>query len=186
MTQQRQLALGIKNLLDAVSGQSTDHLTEVDTDLLQTSLLITEAIEKLAASFLAIHAAVTTQQGIVDSLLADGTTEGTTHENARIQIDALRADIGRHVNAAITGLQFQDMTSQLIDRSRNRIFGLHESLTVLRECAVQIKERTAPGELVTQLDQTREAVSRHSSKLDGALRKSVSQTHLESGDIELF
>ena len=182
MTEQRSLALGIKNLLDAVSGQSTDHLTEVDTDLLQTSLLITEAIDKLAASFLAIHAAVTTQQGIVDALLVSAATQ----EIARAQIDALRVEIGNHVNSAITGLQFQDMTSQLIDRSRNRILGLHESLTVLHECAVKINEQMAPGELVSQLDQTRDAVSRHSSKLDGALRKSVSQTHLESGDIELF
>ncbi len=182
MTQQRLLALGIKNLLGAVSGQSIDHLAEVDTDLLQTSLLITEAIDKLAASFLAIHAAVTAQQSIIDAVLNDG----RTHEAERAKIDALRTDIGGHVNAAITGLQFQDMTSQLIDRSRNRIRGLHESLTVLRDCAVQISERGTLGELALQLDQTCEAVSRHSSSLDGALRKSVSQTHLESGDIELF
>lgn len=182
MTEQRSLALGIKNLLNAVSGQCTDHLTEVNTDLLQTSLLITEAIDKLAASFLAIHAAVTTQQSIVDALLGNDATQ----DAARAKIDALRADIGSHVNAAITGLQFQDMTSQLIDRSRNRILGLCESVTVLRECAEQINAHTAPGALVTQLEQTRELVSRHSSKLDGALRKSVSQTHLESGDIELF
>lgn len=182
MTQQRSLTLGIKNLLGAVSGQSIDHLTEVDTDLLQTSLLITEAIDKLAASFLAIHAAVNVQQGIVDTLLGDG----SDHDAERKKIDALRVEIGGHVNAAITSLQFQDMTSQLVDRSRNRILGLHESLTVLRDCAAQISEQIALGALAMQLDQTREAVSQHSSKLDGALRKSVSQTHLESGDIELF
>ena len=100
MTQQRLLALGIKNLLGAVSGQSIDHLAEVDTDLLQTSLLITEAIDKLAASFLAIHAAVTAQQSIIDAVLNDG----RTHEAERAKIDALRTDIGGHVNAAITGL----------------------------------------------------------------------------------
>lgn len=182
MTAHRSLNLGIKNLLGTVAGQSIDHLSEVDTDLLQTSLLITEAIDKLAASFLSIHAAVTAQQVIVDQLL----DVGKSHEAERAQIDALRADIDAHVRAAITGLQFQDMTSQLIGRSRKRIHGLHESLTVLGDCARQIIEESAIDTLATQLEQTREAVSLHSSTLDGALRKSVSQTHLESGDIELF
>ena len=182
MTQQRLVALGIKDLLDAVSEESIEHLAEVDTDLLQTSLLITEAIDKLATSFLSMHAAVTAQQGIVDLLLGDG----TSHDAERAQIDALRADICGHVRAAITGLQFQDMTSQLIDRSRNRIHGLHDTLAVLRDCACLITAKTATAELTTQLDQTREAVSHHSSTLEGALRKAVSQTHLESGDVELF
>lgn len=182
MTQPDPLTLSVGKLLTLVSAQSTDHLTKVDTDLTQTSLLITEAIDKLAASFLAIHAAVTAQQAIIDSVLGDV----FSHPAERTALDTLRAEIGAHANAAITNLQFQDMTSQLIDRSRNRVQGLHETLTVLGTNAAHIINEDNQASLVTQLDQIRESVSKHSTKLDGSLRKAVNQTHLESGDIELF
>lgn len=182
MKQPDALAFSVGKLLALVSVQSIDHLTKVDTDLTQTSLLITEAIDKLAASFLAIHAAVTSQQEIINSVLG----EASTHPAERAALEALRAEIGAHANAAITSLQFQDMTSQLIDRSKNRIHGLHETLADLGANATQITDKKTDENLITQLDQIRESVSRHSTKLDGALRKAVNQTHLESGDIELF
>ena len=185
MKQQPSLAFSVGNLLALVSTQSIDHLAKVDTDLSQTSLLITEAIDKLAASFMAIHAATMAQQVIIDETLR----EASTHEITRLKLDALRIEIGIHVNAAITSLQFQDMTSQLLDRSRHRIQGLHETLGKLDTKATQIAEKNSENSetaLVAQLDQIRESVSSHSNKLDGALRKAVNQTHLESGDIELF
>jgi hypothetical protein len=177
-----QLALGVQKLLGAVCAHSIDHLTEVDTDLEQTSLLITEAIEKLASSFLAIHAAATAQQQMIDAVLSEVPPASLDRD----KLDALRSAIDVHVSAAITGLQFQDITSQLIDRSRKRIQGLHDTLAVLRIAAAQISEQASADELTAQLDHTREAVSKQSSTLDGALHKAVSQTHLESGDVELF
>ena len=182
MTQPDPLTLSVSKLLTLVSAQSTDHLTKVDTDLTQTSLLITEAIDKLAASFLAIHSAVTAQQSIIDSVLG----EASSHQAERTALDALRVEIGAHANAAITNLQFQDMTSQLIDRSRTRVQGLHQTLTHLGTNATHITDEDNQTSLVKQLDQLRESVSKHSTKLDGSLRKAVNQTHLESGDIELF
>ena len=176
------LARGVQKLLTAVSSHSIDHLAEVDTDLEQTALLISEAIEKLASSFLAIHAATTEQQTMIDVVLSS--TTGS--EEDRSKLLALRNAIGVQVSAAITGLQFQDITSQLIDRSRKRIRGLHDTFVVLGAASAQISEQASANELATQLDQTREDVSRQSSLLDGALHKAVSQTHLESGDVELF
>ena len=176
------LARGVQKLLTAVSAQSIDHLAEVDTDLEQASLLISEAIEKLAANFLAIHAAAAEQQAIIDAVLSS--TAAST-ENRR-KLATLRNDIGVYANAAITGLQFQDITSQLIDRSRKRIRGLHDTFGVLAAAAAQLSEQSGADELATQLDRAREDVSKQSSLLDGALHKAVSQTHLESGDVELF
>lgn len=182
MKQPDALTCSVGKLLTLVSVQSIDHLNKVNTDLTQTSLLITEAIDKLAASFLAIHAAVTSQQAIIDSVLGDA----SSHPAERAALDALRSEIGAHANTAITSLQFQDMTSQLIDRSQNRIHGLHETLADLGANATQITDKKTEENLIIQLDHIRESVEKHSTKLNGALRKAVNQTHLESGDIELF
>jgi hypothetical protein len=37
-------------------------------------------------------------------------------------------EVSHHVNAAVTGLQFQDMTSQLLERIVRRVIGLREAL----------------------------------------------------------
>lgn len=44
---------------------------EVETDLVQTGILLEEAIEKLSFNFMAIHAAVAAQQDTI-ALLLDG------------------------------------------------------------------------------------------------------------------
>ena len=58
MTIKNSLALEIKKLLTGLSEHGSQHLSEIETDLVQTNILLSEAIEKLSASFMAIHAAV--------------------------------------------------------------------------------------------------------------------------------
>src|SRR5262245_17714016 len=103
----------VKRLLSNLSEHSARHLTETESDLVQINILLGEAIEKLGASFMAIHAAVYAQQETVDLLLS-GARPTTVIAG---QLKAEREAIGLHVNAAVTGLQFQDMTSQLIGRA---------------------------------------------------------------------
>ncbi|MEC5218199.1 hypothetical protein RCH09_003168 [Actimicrobium sp. GrIS 1.19] len=182
MTQNNQVGLFLKRLLGGVAGQGGDHLSEVETDLAQTALLLAEAIEKLGASFMAIHAAVGAQQEAVDLIMAGG---APTPEHA-VQLKAIQHDIGRHVNAAVTGLQFQDMTSQLINRTLSRINGMREVLDVLGSTATKIQPENTIDDLTELLAAINDAMEERSARLGGALRKAVSQTHMESGDIELF
>jgi hypothetical protein len=56
MTIKNSLALEIKKLLTGLSEHGSQHLSEIETDLVQTNILLSEAIEKLSASFMAIHA----------------------------------------------------------------------------------------------------------------------------------
>src|SRR5437867_13417976 len=60
----------VKHLLSGVSDHGIQHLAEVETDLVQTSLLLNEAIEKHGASFIAIHAAVTAQKETIEQMLS--------------------------------------------------------------------------------------------------------------------
>ena len=102
----------LRSLLAAVSDHGKQHLVEVEADLLQTTFLLSEAIEKLGASFMAVHEAVTEQQQVINSLMEQ-------HQFDPIEtkkLEAFKQKIGNEVNAAVTGLQFQDLTSQLISR----------------------------------------------------------------------
>ena len=113
MTIKNSLALELKELLSGLSEHGSQHLTEIETDLVQTNVLLSEAIEKLSASFMAIHEAVSAQQQLVDTLLAQAQAPAAAVGELRTKA----VQIDQHVNAAVTGLQFQDMTNQLIGRA---------------------------------------------------------------------
>ena len=99
---------------------------------------------------------------------------------------AMSGEIGTHVNSAITSMQFQDMTSQLIDRTLKRVTGLREFLGTLDEHGSGIRPDSGSDEIVERLGKVSMALAIQSLELRSVLRKSVEQQHLESGDIELF
>jgi prefoldin subunit 5 len=182
MTRKELLAPQVKRLLSGVSDQGNQHLTEVETDLVQTTFLLSEAIEKLGASFMAIHEAVSKLQETVDTLMADAKP---SPENAE-RLSVLRGEIGKHINAAVTGLQFQDMTSQLIGRTVRRVTGLREVLNALGSGSAGVLPESDIEEIAEILHKLNEAIETETEKLESVLWKPVQQTHMESGDIELF
>jgi len=182
-TQGNPLGQQIRQLLDAVSRQGAGHLAEVETDLAQTALLLTEAIDKLGASFMSIHAVISVQQDAVVRLLEKSVASNEERE----QLQGLQNEIDRHVNAAVTGLQFQDMTSQLLQRTRGHVSSLQGMIGVLGVAAAAIGQDASADEAIAQLTIASGEVANCRVLLDDAqLRKAVSQTHMESGDIELF
>jgi hypothetical protein len=86
----------------------------------------------------------------------------------------------------VTGLQFQDMTNQLISRMMRRINGLRDVLGDIGLDSEGIPAEMDEASLAVRLDRIREAVHAKSSALENELWKAVCQTHMESGDIELF
>lgn len=181
MTREKVLGSQVKHLLSNLSGHGTQHLTEVETDLAQTSILLGEAIEKLGASFMAIHEAVSAQQQTIDLLLSGATLTPDMAE----KLKARQGEISQHVNAAVTGLQFQDMTNQLIGRTVKRVTGLREVLDGVGSGSSGISESNAE-EIVESLSSINKVLEEQSAKLESALWKAVCHTHMESGDIELF
>lgn len=182
MTRKKILGSHVKRLLSGVSMHGRRHLNEVETDLLQTELLLEEAIDKLTSSFMAIHSAVGARQETIDRLLAGDTPSLEDSE----KLSAMSGEIGRHVNSAITSMQFQDMTSQLIERTLKRVAGLRDFLGTLSEHGADIAPETDSDEIVERLGKVSMALAIQSLELRSMLRKSVEQRHLESGDIELF
>lgn len=181
MTKVKLFGSQVKHLLSNLSDHGTQHLNEVETDLMQTSFLLGEAIEKLGASFMAIHEAIAAQQESIDLLLSGAAPTPELAEHLR----AKHGEIGRHVNAAVVGLQFQDLTNQLLGRTVRRVTGLREVLDGIGSGSSGISESNAE-EIVATLTSINQVLEEQSLKLETALWKAVCQTHMESGDIELF
>ncbi len=182
MNRKKILGSHVKRMLSGVSDHGGKHLTEVETDLLQTNLLLEEAIEKLSRNFMAIHEAVSAQQATI-RLLLDG---GTPSADDKARLEAMNEQVSTYVNAAITSMQFQDMTSQLIDRTLKRVTGLREFLATLGTYGADMDPESDSEAIVELLGKVSMALAIQSLELRSVLRKAVSQKHLESGDIELF
>ncbi|NEX62651.1 chemotaxis protein [Noviherbaspirillum galbum] len=182
MTSEKQLGSQVKHLLSNLSDHSAQHLKEVETDLVQTSFLLGEAIQKLGASFIAIHEAISAQQDAVDLLLSGAQPTPEIAERLKTK----HQEIGQHVNAAVTGLQFQDMTSQLIGRTVRRVTGLRDVLGDLANGTATLPSHGNIDDIIQTLNGINTVLEEQSVKLESALWKAVCQTHMDSGDIELF
>ncbi len=176
------LGAHLKLTLAGLSEQGIKHLSEIESDLLQTNLLLEEAIAKLSASFMAVHAAISVQQEMIDTLV-DG--EQVKPESVT-GIRAVADEIGRHVNDAVTGLQFQDMTRQLIERSLKRVIGMRAMMSSLGASKNGMSGSITNEEMAAILRSVNRQLLLQNRELTKALWKTVRQKHMDSGDIELF
>jgi hypothetical protein len=182
MIKKKMLGSQVKQLLSGVSGHGTEHLLEVETDLVQTTLLLAEAIEKLGASFFSLHSAISSQQEEIDILISSGVAPVESIDRLKV----IQSDINSHINAAVTGLQFQDLTSQLISRTVQRSEGLRNVLNTLGLIGDGIPHDSGTDEISVLLKEVTLRLETQSIALRGLLRKTVNQKDLDSGDIELF
>jgi len=81
-----------------------------------------------------------------------------------------------HLHSAITGLQFHDLTSQLLQRILRRLEGMSEIVA-----AAASSDGSIP-EWATALQELAEQQAALEQRLQGSLR----QQDMSSGDIELF
>ncbi|MHB1093207.1 chemotaxis protein [Thiobacillus sp.] len=172
----------VMRLLADVSVHGDQHLAEVERDLVQMDALLNEAIKKLCVSFMAIHHAIDLQHETLKNMLPDGIPE--SEQAARL--DTLREEIGRHVGAAVTGLQFQDMTSQLIGRMVEHLAGLRDVFGVLGTNGPADLPESGSEEMLAMLNHISDRVGARCTELAGPARSTVNQRHMESGEIELF
>ncbi|MGQ2965974.1 chemotaxis protein [Methylophilus sp.] len=172
----------LRELLAAVSRHGDWHLLEIETDLQQTTFLLNEAIEKLSTSFMNVYGQLTEQQAVV-KLLAES---ANLQPDMVQQLQGFEESIGQEINKVVTGMQFQDMTNQLLQRTINRVNGLKTLLQELSSHQFPMAAESEHEEIrnfIMQLNQNFDQGSHH---LTGNLRKSVNQQDLASGDIDLF
>lgn len=172
----------LRSLLATAADHGKQHLVEVEADLLQTTDLLSEAIEKLGVSFMAVHEAVTLQQAVLNSLMMNHQFDSEESK----ELEKLKNKIGEEVNAAVTGLQFQDLTSQLLARTIKRVNGLKELLNELGKHSDGMDPEHEHEEIAKFLDEMSLNLHAGSRALSGGLRRSVDQQDMATGDIELF
>jgi len=173
----------LRSLLAAVSDHGKQHLIEVEADLQQTTFLLSEAIEKLGVSFMAVYEAVSQQQAMIDALMA----ENKFSEAQTKRLETFKEKIGEEVNGAVTGLQFQDLTSQLIARTISRVNGLKELLEELSTHGEEMEPTQEHEDIAKYLDRMNNTLNQGSNALAGGLmRRTVGQKDMATGDIDLF
>ena len=176
------LTTQLLQLLTLLSKQGDLHLAEIDADLQQTTDLLARAIDKLGVGFIGIHESVAAQRAALASV-ADG---APMSPQLRTEIARLQQITDNHINAAVTALQFQDMTSQLIGRALDHVVGLREILhTVGKQRTVFAADGQPAGPLAV-LQSVNASLTDTSIRQGTVARKAVAQTHMDSGDIELF
>lgn len=99
--------------------------------------------------------------------------------SAASQIDAQAALVGQEVDRAVTALQFQDLTSQLIGHTQARLEAIHAVVHGVEESLRQAGED--PEALL--IARTRMQALRELGKTRA---NPVNQQNMDSGDIELF
>lgn len=172
----------LRALLAAVSRHGDWHLLEIDTDLQQTTFLLNEAIDKLSSSFMQIYTQISAQQAAMQTLVDAGKLE----PEAVQQLQVFQERVGHEVNKVVTGMQFQDMTNQLLQRTIHRVNGLKGLLQELSAHQFPMAAEAEHDEIkhfILYLNQHFDQGSQH---LIGHLRKSVSQQDMATGDIDLF
>ncbi len=172
----------LRTLLAAVSHHADGHLLEIDTDLQQTTFLLNEAIEKLSHSFMQVYAELSDQQTALRSLLEAGRLQ----QEEFAQLEVFHQRIGDEINKVVTGMQFQDMTNQLLHRTIQRVNGLKALLQELAHHQQPIPAATEHEEIRRFILQLNQQINQGSQHLRGHLRKSVNQQDLATGDIDLF
>ena len=182
MTVQASLATQLLQLLTSLSEQGDLHLSEIDADLQQTTDLLHQAIDKLGKDFMGIHDAVAAQQAAL-AAVPDGAPISPA---LRTEIARLQQVTDTHINAAVTALQFQDMTSQLIGRALGHVVGLRAVLDVLARQPAPLTSASPDSAALAVLGSVNVALNDASVKQRNVTRKAVAQTHMESGDIDLF
>jgi hypothetical protein len=172
----------LRTLLAAVSAHGERHLAEVDADLQQTAFLLDEAISKLSMSFMAVHELVSQQQEVLKVIA----NKGELKQETLNELNRFEEKIGNEVNSMVTGLQFQDMTNQLLHRTIKRVNGLKELLQELEMHGHEMDANREHQDIAEFLAALNESLDAGSHALAGNLRKSVGQRDMVSGDIDLF
>jgi hypothetical protein len=151
----------IDGLLVSFSYLVSSHVVEVTADLKQIGLILDQAINKLDDSFYAIN----------DEL------ERYPDELSSQVLDRLAP----HLNQAITGLQFHDLTTQLLHRAVTRLDGLRAII----DCSNSLGSDNT-DDLSQRLLQADQNLLKLSHDLHHSFTQSLRQQHMESGDVELF
>lgn len=182
MTNKTVLGASLQELLQNIAGNSSIYLSEIESDLLQINLLLMEAINKLGDNVVQIGQDVHHQQKLVRQL----TETGSCSPFALEKLDELNQTMDNNVASVVTAMQFQDMTSQLLDKVLSRVAALQEVNEEMEKLAAEVSGAESEGDVQMMIRAMGEDMTSKRHELEGQHAERVSQKHMDSGSIELF
>jgi methyl-accepting chemotaxis protein len=154
------------------SSEIRSHMDQVNGSMIQAREAIL-SVASMDMSF-ALQSKHRVQETMVE-IEAMNVKMGTAVQN----IDALAEQVSQEVNTAVRALQFQDLTSQLINHAAQRMVSVGEIISGL-DLAVHDMHDLSRG-LPAARERVNETVRKASERMNP-----VKQGNLDSGDIELF
>ncbi|NLC23638.1 hypothetical protein NB640_09695 [Oxalobacter vibrioformis] len=182
MTNKTVWGASLQELLQNVAGNGSIYLSEIESDLLQINLLLMEAINKLGDNVVQIGQDVHHQQKLVRQL----TETGSCSPFALEKLNELNQTMDVKVASVVTAMQFQDMTSQLLDKVLSRIMALQEMIGEMDKLAVEVSGAESESDVQMMIRAMVEEMTNKRHDLEGQHAERVSQKHMDSGSIELF
>ncbi|HLP96914.1 MAG TPA: methyl-accepting chemotaxis protein [Sideroxyarcus sp.] len=137
------------------------------------------AINKLAATDMTF---VMDSKQHVQSMMSDLASLNTTIAHNGEELNRISNRVEQNVAVAVSTLQFQDMSSQLIGHAQLRLAALQEVLNLLGK----VEQGLGRDDYLRQLADYNRSLHEHVVSLDEKKTNPVAQNNFDTGDIELF
>ena len=138
-----------------------------------------QSINKLAATDMTF---VMDSKQRVQIMMTDLTALNETIAGNAVELNLINAKVEQNVAVAVSTLQFQDMSSQLLAHAQMRLTALQEVANEMRKGT----DRPDRGEYLEQIASYNRSLHEHVVLLDEKKSNPVAQDNFATGDIELF
>ena len=146
-----------------------------------------QAIQRMASQDMTFALESKTQ---VTAIMGDMQKQNVVRDRAIAELATSTQSIDAQVNRAVTGLQFQDLVSQLLGHVGKRVDALDTVMRHLGELASALQRdanSADPTSALAQLSEETRRISESLSNLHLETRHNpVGQTAMSTGDVELF
>ena len=137
------------------------------------------AINKLAANDMTF---VMDSKKHVHEMMSDLSALNETMAQNAVELSQINAKVEYNVGVAVSTLQFQDMSSQLIGHAQMRMAALQEVANQMTQGA----DSPSRQEYLEQIARYNQSLHEHVVTLDAKKSNPVAQDNFDTGDIELF
>jgi methyl-accepting chemotaxis protein len=109
-------------------------------------------------------------------------------ESTVTDLSDIAAEVEGNVRMAVTSLQFQDLASQLLNHINSRIGNMGAIIHSIAAIPINeaMTDKDKRSECILRLQRFHEAIDQASELIKQSKHNPVSQSQMESGDIELF
>jgi len=133
-----------------------------------------------------VQSALTSKQEI-DSMMGELHKINTHAQQTMVGVESIAAHIGSEVSSAITALQFEDMTRQLIDHVTHRANLLRlYSAEAFSDETWKVPDPNDLREAQESIEDLAEVFRTKHGLFDTLPHRAVEQSHMDDGDAELF